>query len=376
MLNIRTLGAIGDGTLHTLDERYPTLHQAQHVYPGATSLQQSLDACALQTALNDPRGQAVYLPAGDYMMDAPVSLRNRRGVFVEGEGLASRLVYVGPVTTAILTFSCCQECTLTNLAFHGMGQLNLTGVLLTNGTPDANGVVSTANKLSRLWIDHVATVVGVLHSATDANNDSHVFEDCSFQFDSNGVVVNGSQAHFLRFSRCGFQALSNSSTYGIWCQYGSYVHAVECTFNGMETGIRLDDFFTGPCLAVRCNGENLRRLMTTNWGLNRGGQYNTVVEGCRMAFGPADVSDYVLDFKHDGPFRISDNNFYSVNDKPPLVALRGITMRGIHENNIWTRQTGDWSAGALTYVDGATPSTNVRDFANTYNSPSGSLILP
>lgn len=48
-------GAIGDGRLHPLSERYKTLADAQSVYPLATSLSQSIDWAAMQKADNVAR---------------------------------------------------------------------------------------------------------------------------------------------------------------------------------------------------------------------------------------------------------------------------------------------------------------------------------
>jgi len=45
--------AVGDGTLHPLSERFASLTAAQAVFPTATALTQSIDALALQTALNN-----------------------------------------------------------------------------------------------------------------------------------------------------------------------------------------------------------------------------------------------------------------------------------------------------------------------------------
>lgn len=45
-------GAIGDGQSHKLSERYSTLVEAQSVYPIATSLNDEIDWCALQTMCN------------------------------------------------------------------------------------------------------------------------------------------------------------------------------------------------------------------------------------------------------------------------------------------------------------------------------------
>ena len=45
-------GAVGDGTSHKLSERYSTLADAQSIYPIATSLDDEIDWCALQSMLN------------------------------------------------------------------------------------------------------------------------------------------------------------------------------------------------------------------------------------------------------------------------------------------------------------------------------------
>lgn len=48
----KQFGAIGDGTLHFLSEKFSSLAEAQAVYPHATSLSQSIDWAAIQSALN------------------------------------------------------------------------------------------------------------------------------------------------------------------------------------------------------------------------------------------------------------------------------------------------------------------------------------
>ncbi|WP_244568665.1 phage head-binding domain-containing protein [Escherichia coli] len=56
-------GAIGDGTVHPLSERYATLAAAQAVYPFVTSLTQTIDWAACQAAENYARGKtAVRCP--------------------------------------------------------------------------------------------------------------------------------------------------------------------------------------------------------------------------------------------------------------------------------------------------------------------------
>lgn len=63
--NIRDLGAIGDGVLHPLSEKFSTLADAQFIYPHATSLSDSIDWCAIQLAYHT--GGKWFVPVGHYV---------------------------------------------------------------------------------------------------------------------------------------------------------------------------------------------------------------------------------------------------------------------------------------------------------------------
>ena len=51
VVNVKDFGAIGDGALHPLSERYATLAEAQVVYPFATSLAQQIDWAAIYKSI-------------------------------------------------------------------------------------------------------------------------------------------------------------------------------------------------------------------------------------------------------------------------------------------------------------------------------------
>ena len=60
-------GAIADGTLHLLSERYPTLAAAQAIYPFVTDLDQTIDYAALQAGLNAVENKGcLIVPPGHY----------------------------------------------------------------------------------------------------------------------------------------------------------------------------------------------------------------------------------------------------------------------------------------------------------------------
>lgn len=71
-VSAKDFGAIGDGALHPLSDRFSSLSAAQAVYPFATSLSQSLDYAGIQAAINT--GRNVYVPSGVYFINAPLDM--------------------------------------------------------------------------------------------------------------------------------------------------------------------------------------------------------------------------------------------------------------------------------------------------------------
>lgn len=71
VINIKDFGAIGDGQLHPLSEKFSTLSAAQMVYPFVTSLTQSQDYAGTQAAINAAKaGYAVFAPSGKYEINS------------------------------------------------------------------------------------------------------------------------------------------------------------------------------------------------------------------------------------------------------------------------------------------------------------------
>lgn len=67
VINIKDFGAIGDGQLHPLSEKFSTLAAAQMVYPFVTSLTQTQDYAGTQAAINASKsGKSVFSPSGKY----------------------------------------------------------------------------------------------------------------------------------------------------------------------------------------------------------------------------------------------------------------------------------------------------------------------
>ncbi len=71
-LSVKDFGAIGDGKLHPLSERYAALAEAKSVYPFVTDLSQSIDYAGIQAAINAAKNgnMSVYIPAGGYVINS------------------------------------------------------------------------------------------------------------------------------------------------------------------------------------------------------------------------------------------------------------------------------------------------------------------
>ncbi|MBW5406788.1 hypothetical protein FNH25_08055 [Morganella morganii] len=74
ILSVKDFGAIGDGELHPLSERYTTLAEANSVYSFVTDLSQSIDYAGIQAAINAAKNgnMSVYIPAGGYVVNSTI----------------------------------------------------------------------------------------------------------------------------------------------------------------------------------------------------------------------------------------------------------------------------------------------------------------
>lgn len=94
-ISIRDFGAIGDGTLHPLSERFSSLAIAQVVYPFVTSLSQSIDYAATQSAINVAisNKKSLEVTSGNYYSSDPIIIKvenhySKNGLSMSGDGRA------------------------------------------------------------------------------------------------------------------------------------------------------------------------------------------------------------------------------------------------------------------------------------------------
>jgi hypothetical protein len=157
-ISVKSLGAIGDGTLHPLSEFYDTLAEAQAVYPFVTSLSQSIDWAAIQlayliSAAGNINGDTatpevhpdVDLGFGMYVIDAPIQGYS----YVKLRGRGAGVSNSGPPTDGYLRRGY-QTTLLAKAGFNG-------NMLVFNANSSPTGIVSGYISGNTLTVTAVAS---------------------------------------------------------------------------------------------------------------------------------------------------------------------------------------------------------------------------
>ena len=87
-VSVMDFGATNNGTLVPLSSKFSTIKAARAVYPFASNLNESLDAVALQAAVNT--GKTVYIPKGFMFINRTVRIGNSTRIIGEGTGQINR----------------------------------------------------------------------------------------------------------------------------------------------------------------------------------------------------------------------------------------------------------------------------------------------
>ena len=131
-------GAANAGVSAPLSGVYRTLAEAQAVYPHATSLDDELDWCAIQAAVNyldTQSGGVVELSADHYIVNKPITIENSVRVILRGAGARTQISTLSTGLEAIVIFRNASQGGMQDITVKINGGASATyGVLVTAST--------------------------------------------------------------------------------------------------------------------------------------------------------------------------------------------------------------------------------------------------
>jgi hypothetical protein len=236
VFNIKTFGAIGDGSSHPANNRFATLAACQAVYPAATSLNQELDFLSIQLALNTATqfgGGVVYVTPGSYLLSAP-------GLAWNGTTVA--LIGAGPRVSILKCYNCgtFPAISLTSptlvsgdgfVAVSNIGLWGFNDSVHIGGTQNSNGVAHTAFQSGSraIYLSSIITInfENVAFFNFDVPTDFDVikgnvwnirFDSCMFSYNNKGFVVNAAAPN--AFERMVWlNCVSGNNNYGAYFNF-------------------------------------------------------------------------------------------------------------------------------------------------------------
>jgi hypothetical protein len=201
--NIKNFGAIGDGTSHKLSERFPTLVLAQMKYPFATSLDNEIDRCAIQAAVNSISsvGGRVYSPIGRYRIDDTILVDDRITLF--GEDKYNTIDDNGTLLTKPLianrnygTAFSNKDISIMNMSVYSQGERTVWTVCLqnTNNAILGNAYICENNGTSSPTSKHGYAVI----RANGYSGSMFVTRATNNRFSAATLVVNGTDSYVVK----------------------------------------------------------------------------------------------------------------------------------------------------------------------------------
>ncbi|WP_182655602.1 hypothetical protein [Stenotrophomonas lacuserhaii] len=279
-------GAIGDGTARPLSERFPTLAEAQQVYPFVTSLSQGIDYAAIQAAVSVPSRCVHFLPktyvCGDIVPANGVHLLGFAGHgytddephfrprLLKSEGssclmnvvgtrgvTASGMVFDGLDGTVPVVSSGSSRFTAENCRFTrgsvGFGGYVGSGSLYSRTSHFIKCVFSSCGTGIQNLIDSFLTECEVaanldINVYGSSGADSNTFTACRFEWSANGrnlrlAGASGSRVSSYKFVACTFDRGAVGSVY---MGYVKQIQFVGCDFKRGNRG-------GGQSASANCN---------------------------------------------------------------------------------------------------------------------------
>lgn len=329
-ISIKQLGAIGDGTLHTLNEYYNNLEDAQETYPLCTSLNESIDEIAIITAINKYWNCLIYIPYGTFCVTKTIDV-NIRSHITGVNKQDSIIKFIGDVENNTYIFNLLQDRNIIeNLAFLGNNTINDHDY--------------AENKISGI---------------NSSNHTLQLFKNLRFMFLNNGIHFNNSWCNSVNdsyFARCNkaidCREASNSNSLSFindvveYCNYGFSLgqgrnqSMYNCTIEHI-TNHGIDKFNEGDIEVHNCYFEY------ANINIEWGNTYvsSALISGCSFFQNPSTPEDsYIPILYHGSPtntkITIMNCNFKNISSNPalqniPIIGLSdtGSALKSILINN-------------------------------------------
>lgn len=387
VINVMDFGAVWDGSAHALSSRYSTLAAAQAQYPFVTSLSDSIDWAALQSAVNAALtltyGATIVLPRGKGVFgtnSVTGTLTGYQGIRFEGQGTdITQLKTSVTGTNSLLSFTytgsgwwidasaanCVVLCDMSIVT----DQTN-TGYGLTINGGALSGRPTRGTYLDRVTFRGESSLSHYLARGVNLINTTYVFQSHCRYFQGLGTG-NG----------IGFYARVNQLD-GTNSQVCGGFYFTECEFIYGDAGIDLSTYTEGVyltnCVADGGIKQGVRWLSTTaESGLQViGGQYNclnycfninNIIDGCitgadiRCNGGATGWRGISLALSHG--FNITGNNFIG-------AAVAGLMGVYIDQNDFGSAYSSLIASNRFTNMDYGIFMTS----AAKYNHVDGSNI--
>jgi hypothetical protein len=321
-------GAVGDGRLHPLSERFSSLLEARNVFPNALDLSESLCGAAIQSAINQAErrgskiqgGANVFIPAGRYPLSRPLTLPNN--VTLEGEG---------PGHTFIDNQNAPIDAPLIVNANPVTASLSLRGLSLHGGS---HGIkITVSGYIETMLIERVS-----IQLQSDKNVECNkllqmsTFRDCIFGLSPFGVYVASWTSNVIAFENCSFENHTRTHL---------YLRGAECvtvrggrfegggTASGSQATIDIEDAAATNFISVYF--ENTHKVLL----LERKSRNSVSFIGCHFsgATGATGLIPYTFD--SDGIVTFGTNDWGLITQAPKRVSLQGINEKLITVGRVY-----------------------------------------
>lgn len=246
-ISVRDFGAIGDGQVHPLSEKFNSLSDAQAVYPFVTSLSQSQDYAGAQLALLRAGGREIRMPSGKYLISSPglsYEPTDRIPLVLKGDGVdCTTLQKTGSYTNAVLrvgknpspfflTNNVIKGFTINGvdkLSYAGLQMLDcwfntLSNIKIINTDVGLEMLTSIFSNCDSITTDSTNVSLNISYwsgeSFTGSQPGVNVFNNCVFQNSSKrGVQFDDGENLILQncaIEYCG-STPGNTAHAGVWC---------------------------------------------------------------------------------------------------------------------------------------------------------------